>query len=151
MRQNPSLTRPGCPRTWDKPNAALLLRKAAIKWLLVTFCSTHGSVSQSAILREASSCRRLEQRWRTATGQCTKSERPPNSWSKWDISVQSLPSRPRIRQKDCRSQLGWKTPRKQGLLGTAGLMLLWTHRDWGSMLGTWADLSQIGSQCWERE
>lgn len=110
----------------------------------MTFCSTHGSVSHSAIIREASSCRRWEHRWRTAIGQCIKSERPQNSWSKWGISIKSLPSRPRIRQKDCRSQLGCKTPRKQGLLGTAELVILGTHRYCGSMQGAWVDLSRSG-------
>lgn len=104
----------------------------AVKWLLMTFCYTYRSVSCSAIIREASSCSRWEQIQRSTTGLCSESERPWNTQSKWIVSIKFFPSvfmeLWKSRGKDCKSQWGWKTPRRQSLLDTTGLMHIWTHR-----------------------
>lgn len=52
------------------------------------------------------------------------------------------------RHKECKSQSGCTTPRKAGLVDTAGPVRIGTHRDGGSLLRACAaGLGLIGSRC----
>lgn len=65
-------------------------------------------------------------------------------------SVHKVPGTPRKRrQKDCKSQRGQRTPRKQSLPNTARLKHTRSHRHGGSVQRACTGLSQMGSQNWE--
>ena len=95
----------------------------------MTFCYAHRSVCGSAIIGGASFCRRWEENQRD-----TESDIHWNILSLVECLHQIPPLRAqgtlwKKRQKDCKNQRGWRTPRKQGL-NTAGLMHIWARRLW---------------------
>lgn len=89
----------------------------------MTFCCTHRSEPYSAIIREASSCIRWEQnRELQPDGPQKERERDLGTHSsKWDVSHQIPPLRTqgilrKRKQKECKSQRGWRKPGEQGAL-----------------------------------
>ena len=108
-------------------------KNVAIKYLPVSFCSTHRSVPCSAIIREASSCSSWEQIQRATARQCAESEELRIPTPKWDVSVRSLPS-------GIRDIWGTGGGKSLGAHGNEGhqenkalyikrFMYLWTHRN----------------------
>lgn len=96
----------------------------------------------------ASSCSRWRQIQRPTAGQGAESERPWNTPSLTGYLYQISPLRVQrtLRnetQKECKNQREGKSPRKEGLLDTAGLMHMWTHRDCSSMHRTWISVTVL--------
>jgi hypothetical protein len=72
-----------------------------------------------------------------------------NGMSPWAPPLPRAPETfKKRREKDCKSQWRWRTPRKQGLPNIAGLRHMWPQRHGGSMHRACTGLSQVGSQTW---
>lgn len=74
--------------------------------------------------------------------------------AKWEAFIKPLSSglREVCRRggsKYCKSQQGWRIPKKQCLTDTAGLEHIWPHREYGSRHSTYTGPSQIVFHCWE--
>lgn len=132
-----------------RPGQMLLFcsKSTALMWLPVTFRYTHRSVCHSAIIGKASSCSRWKLTMpRHTTGQCVGSEglwntqpymgRPPQT--------PTLRAQGTLWKRKKKSQWGWRTPGKQDLLDTPGLMCTWTHGNHGNILRACTGPNQMG-------
>lgn len=86
--------------------------------LLTIFCYTYRSVSCSGIINAY----KFKLSQRSAMGQWE--ERSTQSWG--DVFIQPLLSL-------SKSQRGWMTPSEEYLLVTAGVVYVWTHKDYSSI------------------
>lgn len=134
-----------------KPNPTVLLKKCTTrKWLLLAFWKIYKSVSHSVIIIEVSSCRR-QNSYRNSDLVDKQRVRDLKTLStKWDVSINSLPSELRKLWKRSRKLVRvrgeWRIPKKHCPLNPTGLTHIQTHRNFGSMNRTYIGLCLKGYQ-----
>lgn len=73
-----------------------------------------------------------------------------DKWKETTICEKNQTMSPNHRQKDCKRQMWWVTPKKQCIPDTARPVHIWTHRDHGKIHKTCTSSSHTRSQNLEK-